>query len=635
MSLWSRLQLKRKFLLVVAGSLIISIALSTWVSSTLVRDHAVERISNEEIPAVLGSVAGQIALQLETRLAVTRTMANNSFLSRWIADGEQDVDALQQYLRQIQQRERALTAFLVSGDSKNYFTVNGLSRQISASDDWFYSFMRGSDDYSLDLDLDQTTGVPTLFINFRVPNTQVLTGLGLEVRALSQLIDGYRIGEAGRVFLVDANGDMKIRPQSASDLPDDLQRYGLSGQQQSQLLQPSGGAVIEIDEKLMAARHIPSLDWYLVAEIPTQQVFADLNATTAMVVVMNLALIVVFTLLAMWLAASLARPIIRTANMLSSIADGDADLTSRLEVASQDEVGELAQAFNRFMGNMQELMRQLAKTADAVEEASAWVSDSARKSQRNCHDQVDSIAMVATAITEMGATVKEIADNANSTADSSSDSASKAEAGQALVTQTSDEIGVLDQEINDASSAIRSLAKEVDNIGSVLSVISGISEQTNLLALNAAIEAARAGEQGRGFAVVADEVRTLAQKTHQSTQEINQMIARLQDGTQQAVSAMEAGSEQCRQVVDHANEARQALDGVRSAIVAISDRTFQVATATEEQASVVADLNQHIEHINTLAEQTLQTSSETAQSCDERLHSAATDLTDIVRNFRY
>ncbi|MEL7399716.1 MAG: methyl-accepting chemotaxis protein, partial [Pseudomonadota bacterium] len=353
------------------------------------------------------------------------------------------------------------------------------------------------------------------------------------------------------------------------------------------------------------------------------------------VMVLNLVLVGVFILLAVWLASSITRPIISTSSMLQAIADGEADLTRRLTVDSADEMGHLAGAFNRFSEKMRGLISQLADTSDQVHVASGEVLSAARKSHGNSQNQVESITMVATAMTEMGATVKEIAGNAEQTAIASRQAVNEANSGQQVMEMTTAEMETLNTELQDTSSAIAQLASDVGQISTVLNVISGISEQTNLLALNAAIEAARAGEQGRGFAVVADEVRNLAQKSQQATEEISAMISQLQGASSTAVSAMEKGGERCSLVLSRSAEALTALDGVRQSIQLMTDMATQVATATEQQATVVNDLDQHINNINSLAEQTLQTSELTATVCESQLESASQDLTRIVANFRY
>lgn len=638
---WSQLPLKRKLLFAMAGALFISITLSTILTTVLVRSNTVERISEAEIPATLSAVSAQVAREIETRLAVASTMAVNVPVNNWLRDGEDESQRAQvvRYLNDVLQQESAFTTFLVSGESRNYYTRDGLVRQLDpAKDGWFYDFVNSGKPYSLDLDIDDTNQVPTLFINYRIPGQQAITGIGLKISELSDFIRDYQVGESGLVYLVDPTGAIKIhpeegvsgtqslaqRPELASRLPELLNQNSI---QVTRLYEPS--------ERLIAAQYIDSLGWYVVAELPTRELFSALHEMTLLTIVLNLVLVGGFVLIAMWQSSSITRPITNASTMLQAIADGDADLTRRLKIYSKDEVGILSGAFNQFSENMRSLIAQLAGTADQVHNAAGQVQQSAKDSHRNSDEQVESIALVATAITEMGATVKEIAANAEQTANASNIAVQESDSGQRLMQHTTEEMGSLNSELQDVASAVERLADDVGQISSVLGVISGISEQTNLLALNAAIEAARAGEQGRGFAVVADEVRNLAQKSHQATEEIGSMIEKLQGTSAIAVSAMQKGGERCDTVVSQSSRVSEALDTIRNSIGTMTEMATQVATATVEQSNVVTDLEKHVTRINVLAEQTLEASEVTTHVAEQQLDSASADLKNIVSNFRY
>ncbi|WP_419813163.1 methyl-accepting chemotaxis protein [Bacterioplanoides sp.] len=639
---WSHLPLKRKLLLAIGGALLISITLSTVLTAALVRNNTIERISDSEIPTALSGVAAKVALEIETRLAVARSMSANAPVNQWLADGEDSamLPSVVRYLADIQNQERALTTYLVSGDSRNYYTAKGLVRQLNpATDNWFYDFVASGKPYILDLDIDETTNQQlTLFINHRIPGQQAITGLGLEISQLSNFISNYHLGETGVVYLTGPDGVIKIHPdkrQSGQHFLAERSQLSteLSGFLNKNMVQVQ--MITEPSPRLIASQYIADLDWYVIAEVPTDELFAALNDTLVLVVLLNLALIAGFILVAVWQASSITRPIVDASAMLQGIADGDADLTRRLVVHSRDEVGALSGAFNQFSENMRSLIARLAGTAEQVHNAACQVQQSSKDSHHNSQEQVESIALVATAITEMGATVKEIAANAEQTASASNTAVKESDSGQQLMQHTTQEMGALNTELQDVATAVERLADDVGQISSVLGVISGISEQTNLLALNAAIEAARAGEQGRGFAVVADEVRNLAQKSHQATEEIGSMIEKLQSTSAAAVSAMQKGGERCATVVSQSSQASEALDAIRHSISTMTDMATLVATATVEQSSVVADLEKHVTRINVLAEQTSEASEVTAQVAEQQLDTASSDLNTIVANFRY
>ena len=319
--------------------------------------------------------------------------------------------------------------------------------------------------------------------------------------------------------------------------------------------------------------------------------------------------------------------------MLGNIASGEADLTQKMPVDTQDEVGKLASSFNSFVNQLQTLITAIANNSNDVNAIASNLSASSHATQHNTEEQQQSVDMIAAAMNEMGATVHDIARNANDTATAAKESANETANSQNIVNASIDGINSLFEKMQSASNVIQTLAEDVGGISSVLEVIRGISEQTNLLALNAAIEAARAGEQGRGFAVVADEVRTLAQRTQESTEEINNMINKLQNGAKDAVTAMDEGIKTARSSVEHADKAGESLSSITSAIDIITDLSIQVATATEEQSLAVEELNAHILNIKNMSDSTAVESKNINDQC-KTLSNSSTELSSMISKFK-
>lgn len=293
----------------------------------------------------------------------------------------------------------------------------------------------------------------------------------------------------------------------------------------------------------------------------------------------------------------LMKPVRRLNEAMADISTGDADLTHRLDDSAGDEFGELAKSFNRFVENIQTVVRDVKQGSEELSENVDSLKKTASASRSSVEQQQTEIDMVATAINEMSAAANEIAQNAQQTADAANTADSESRASLETVAASRDAVQKLSREINAAAEVIDTLGKDVTSITTVLEVIEGIAEQTNLLALNAAIEAARAGEAGRGFAVVADEVRNLAQRTQSSTEEINDMIERLQKGANDAVEVMKASTAVSNVSMEKAQDAMEALNRIADAITAISQMTSQIATASEEQTSVTEELNASINRI--------------------------------------
>ncbi|KHT47557.1 methyl-accepting chemotaxis protein [Vibrio sinaloensis] len=329
---------------------------------------------------------------------------------------------------------------------------------------------------------------------------------------------------------------------------------------------------------------------------------------------------------------SLKRRVAYLQNSISHAADNMA-LDTRLELDGKDELSSIAASFNAFVSRVHESIKDVAMNSTQLAMTARQVSEHAGLTQGHCTNQRDRTTQVATAIHQLGATVSEIATNAAQAAEVAKEATCQAQSGSHVVGSAGEQISELKRELEQASEVVTSLANQVEDISSILDTIRGISEQTNLLALNAAIEAARAGEQGRGFAVVADEVRKLASLSADSTEEIQGVIDRLQGESNRAVSAMVNGRDQSLLVVTSAAEANESLQQIEQHITHISDQNIQVATATEEQSSVVGEINRNVEEINQFTGETAQVA-EQLNASSEHLMQLSKQLDGLVGNFK-
>lgn len=453
-------------------------------------------------------------------------------------------------------------------------------------------------------------------------------GAGVYAKDLSHAVDE---------FMQVNNSDVLVTsPQNKHDYVTNKELFNHMTDKLTQLPAEST-AVMDRDESYFSVVHLPVIDedGQIIAKFITakditesynhQQAILLTSAITS-IIVLIIAVVIVYMYMGFVL-----KPLGVAVDNLREISEGN--LSLNIDVKSKDEIGALQQGMQTTIVKLRDTVSQMMSVTEQLGVASNNIGDSASQTRDGVYKEQAELAQLTTAITEMTATVQEVANNANVAASSTEESDGEARAGQQLVQQTISSIQSLASEIENASQVVSQLEDDSNKIGEILDVIRGIAEQTNLLALNAAIEAARAGEQGRGFAVVADEVRSLASRTQQSTQQIQGMIESLQRKSQDASGVMQTSQEKVSESVSLAAKSGDSLNTITEAVANISDMNMQIATAAEQQASVSEEINRNAVNINTISEDSAQGMDVIFKGTDE-LSDISRRLHDVVNTFK-
>ncbi|KKC98377.1 methyl-accepting chemotaxis protein [Photobacterium halotolerans] len=460
----------------------------------------------------------------------------------------------------------------------------------------------------------------------------------LTVTHIIDKILSLTLDNAGSAFLIDGNNtlvayqDTSLSRQPLTQLDHDLSASFIRNVTDSQQV-----AEFHFDQegkdKLLFVSPIAGTDWSVGIIEDKDLAYAAIGKTLSFTLIASVLMYVVIALLAGWIINSLLRPLSELNRSVHALTQGNGDLTQRIAIQRMDEVGELAENMNLFLSQLQQMIKGIVSRSHTLGEQAEQSFQQASQASERVHGQQNEINQIATAIHQMSATAAEVASHAELTASAAQSSTHACDQGQTVISQNREAIMSLANQIQDAATVIQTLEANAQNINHILATIQGIAEQTNLLALNAAIEAARAGEQGRGFAVVADEVRVLSQRTHDSTEEIRAMIDTLQGNTRQAVNSMSASTELAGQSVDYAQAASDSLSQITQSIAEISEMATQIASAAEEQRAVSEDISRNTQAIRDVSDHLAIQTQDVSQSA-QHMNQAAKAMRDDASRFK-
>ena len=539
--------------------------------------------------------------------------------------------------------QKALTSTFMAdyfGDNQGAFTIRPDSKMPDGFDPrtrpWYKDAVNSSSASLTEPYIDAVTGQMIISIGSAVKKagqTLGVAGADLSLQTITDTINALNFNGLGYAFLISGDGKVLVHPDKTL-----VTQYLKDIYPQDTPPISSAFSEIQANGKTRIVTFTPvkglgNVNWSIGLSVDKEKAFAALNTfRTSAVIATVIAVISIIALLGL-LIRLLLQPLHVMTRAMQNIAEGEGDLTRRLDVTSNDEFGTLGSAFNDFVERIHTSMREVSSATAQVNEVALRVVSASNSSMLNSDEQASRTNSVAAAINELGAAAQEIARNAAQASQQASDARGLATEGQQVVERSISSMQQLSQMLGTSSGHLESLNGKTVNIGQILEVITSISQQTNLLALNAAIEAARAGEAGRGFAVVADEVRNLAHRTQESAQQVQAMIEELQVSARASVSTMDESQRHSEDSVEIANLAGERLVSVTERIGEIDGMNQSVATATEEQTSVVESINMDITEINTLNQEGIENLQSTLRACTD-LEQQAARLKQLVGSFR-
>lgn len=635
--MFQRLRMTSRLVLVFSVPLSLCLLIAAVVVIQQVSSRVV-KLGETAAAQAAQSNADLVESWINSRMEVVRTLAEtNTFTS---GDPEAITALLQHFMRNHSEFEVMFYA-----DSQGEAYYHNLDRRNRADRSYFNEIVIQNSRTSVvsNPTYSGTTGNAITLLVHAVKNDNGrvigLLAATLTLDTLTQLVDDIS-SEQAIAWLVDSQGIYVAHPEPSFRMEKNAlesTNAEYSAMSRRMISGETGLADIFLDNnrRYLVAYHpvVNTPGWSLAVALPYDHVMATAVSLRNSLLMAFCLILIILVGIVILVAKMIVRLVNTTGSALDRIAAGDGDLTQRLSEERYDEFGDLARSFNHFVSGVHGLVQQVAGAAVQLAAASEQLAVSSREASEQVSQQQHETDQVATAMTQMAASVLEVAGNAAQAATAAEQSSQSVEQGDKVVQRTASEVSILAGEVQKAVDVMQRLQKDAESIGAMLEVIRAIADQTNLLALNAAIEAARAGEHGRGFAVVADEVRALATRTQASTEDIRNIIEKLQAVSQDAVNVMDGSYTKANEVLDWSSQASEMLKQITESIMTINDMNMQIATATEEQSAVAEDVNQSLIRISTGVEQLSTGSAHIAGGSDE-LARLATELQQRVARFK-
>ena len=621
--------LRAKLVLPVLGVIILGMGFSTWLSYRNA-SHAIQTTIEEEINLLAVSLEGQIGLWIDDMQTKVAHLGEIGVLGG--AAEEADADDLKE-------TERLLTSWASSDAIELIGLTNRQGTLVASSNHnqigtniadrvYFSQAIRGNNAFS-EVIISKGSGRPAFVIASPVFSGGRPMGVVFAVFQISSFSDKFvspiKVGQTGYAYIYDADGRVVVHPDASYVLKKNIKEFDFGMEMMAQ-----GAGLIRYDyqgeAKLMAFQKEPLTGWTVAVGASASELLAPARRIGYTNTLVALVILGVIGLIIALVTRSMLRPIDNMVETLKDIAQGEGDLTQRIEINTQDEVGQLATWFNTFMDKLHDIIHQVRLNAEEVATAASEISSTATQLAAGSEEQTVQTSEVAASVQEMTAAILENSQNATQTATLAEQANAKAGGGAETMKETQSGMNEIVSSAGRTGEIIDSLSGRAEQIGAVIQVIEDIADQTNLLALNAAIEAARAGEQGRGFAVVADEVRKLAERTTKATSEIGDTIKAIQNDTFEAAKSMNVAKDMVSRGQTSTKRSESELSEIVSAVTSAMEMIHQIAAATEQMSSGAEQISKNIDGISSVAHQ--------SSSGAEQLSVAAEELNRQTENLR-
>ncbi len=630
------MSIRKKIIATLTSAVLLSALAISWISVSINQTKLSERMLEDELPSTLKNIRQSIDAEVSGLSRIAEQLATSGYAHQWLADGKPaDKEAqLIKELNLVKDVHGLQAASFCERTTGDYWNERGFLRRLTPTEDsWFFAFKDSGKARQVSVYKSPTVGYQ-IFVNYQQLDGKGLSGVAKSMNDMVKMLSAFKIEQSGFVFLVNKDAKVQIHPTLEANTPlqsifaaKDVSQL-LASESQMNLLETE----INGEATIMASLYIPSMDWYLVAQVPQAEVFAMTRQISTVMWGLTALIALIFLGISILLSNSITAPINHLAALFQRMGEGETDLSVHLSAGRGAELDELASGFNAFISKVRQIAADIQQTSTDLAEHAATLNQAASQSYSVNREQQLSSREVTEAIRQMEATVAEIANNAANAAQSTSNASASTATGMRQVQHSMQQMQALSADVKNVENVTSELASQTLEIDKILTVIQSVAEQTNLLALNAAIEAARAGEQGRGFAVVADEVRHLAARTQQSTAEINQVILKLRSQSQSAVAAVSEARNKAETSAQSGEAANLQLSQITHDVGQLEAMNIQIAAATEEQSMVAASLNAQLNEMNQRTEANVQSAQALDQSAKD-LAAVSSQLAALAGRF--